>query len=60
MNQPEQVITAGEKRNSIWDNDLPPGDSPPMSKGPLVATIALYAAWMVFLISMMIVRLVTT
>lgn len=42
---------------SIWDNDLPPGDSPPMPRWPMTASIVAYALWMVFLVSMMIVRL---
>ena len=42
---------------SIWDNDLPPGDSPPLPRWPLTASIVAYGVWMVFLVSMMIVRL---
>lgn len=45
---------------SIWDNDLPPGESPPLPKWPLTLSIAAYSCWMVFLISMLIVRLTTT
>lgn len=46
-----------EAPKSIWDNDLPAGDSPPMSRGPLVAAIIAYICWMVFLLSMMVMRL---
>ena len=42
---------------SIWDNDLPPGDSPPLPRWPLTAAIVAYVVWMVFLFSMMMVRL---
>ena len=45
---------------SIWDNDLPPGDSPPLPRWPLTAAIVAYACWMLFLVSMVIVRLKTT
>lgn len=41
---------------SIWDNDLPAGDSPPLPRWPLTAAIAAYAIWMVFLVSMMLMR----
>jgi len=47
-----------DKPRSIWDNDLPAGDSPPMPRWPLVASIAAYACWMLFLIAMMVLRLV--
>ncbi len=45
---------------SIWDNDLPPGDSPPLPRWPLTASIVAYSCWMAFLAAMMIVRLTTT
>ncbi len=45
---------------SIWDNNLPPGESPPLPKWPLTASIVAYSVWMVFLVAMMIVRLTTT
>jgi len=48
---------AGKPR-SIWDNDLPPGDAPPLPRWPLTVSIAVYVVWMVFLVSMMILRLV--
>ena len=50
--------TAGRK--SIWDNDLPAGDSPPLPRWPLTVSIIAYGLWMVFLISMMILRIRTT
>jgi len=48
------------KPGSIWDNDLPAGDAPPMPAWPLKFWIALYAVWMVFLISMFVLRLKTS
>jgi len=42
---------------SIWDNDLPPGDAPPLPRWPLTASIVVYVLWMIFLISMMVLRL---
>jgi hypothetical protein len=42
---------------TIWDNDLPAGDSPPMSKGPLIAAAAAYGCWLLFLLSMVIFRI---
>lgn len=42
---------------STWDNDLPAGDSPPLPRWPLVFWIVVYVLWMLFLISMLIVRL---
>ena len=49
--------TLGSK--SIWDNDLPAGDSPPLPRWPLIFWIVVYVAWMLFMISMLIVRLKT-
>jgi len=48
------------KPRSIWDNDLPAGDSPPLPRWPLTAAIIAYSVWMVFLIAMMILRIRTT
>ncbi len=48
-----------DKPKSIWDNDLPAGDSPPLPRWPLVLWIALYVVWMLFLISMVVVRFKT-
>ncbi len=45
------------KPKSIWDNDLPAGDSPPLPRWPLTAAAVAYGLWMVFLISMMILRM---
>ncbi len=42
---------------SIWDNDLPAGDSPPLPRWPLTASAVAYGVWMIFLISMMVMRL---
>ena len=49
-----------EKPKSIWDTDLPAGDSPPLPRWPLTAAIVVYALWMAFLISMAVLRLKTT
>ncbi|UCD29113.1 MAG: hypothetical protein JSV03_01110 [Planctomycetota bacterium] len=46
-----------EKPKSIWDNDLPAGDSPPLPRWPLTASIIAYSVWIVFLFAMMLVRL---
>jgi len=45
------------KPKSIWDNDLPAGDSPPLPRWPLTASIVAYGLWVVFLISMAVVRI---
>lgn len=45
------------KGKSIWDNDLPPGDAPPMPRWPLTVSIVAYSVWMVFLLSMMVLRI---
>lgn len=42
---------------SIWDNDLPAGDSPPLPRWPLTAAIITYSLWMVFLVAMAVVRI---
>jgi hypothetical protein len=52
--------SADDKPKSIWDNDLPAGDSPPLPKWPLTASIAVYACWIVFLVSMAVLRLSTS
>ena len=49
--------TSSDKPKSIWDNDLPAGDSPPLPRWPLTTAIAAYAIWMVFLVSMMVMRI---
>jgi len=54
------MMTDAAKPKSIWDNDLPAGDSPPLPKWPLVAAIVAYGAWMIFLLAMMILRLIET
>ena len=56
----EAPAQEADKPKSIWDNDLPPGDSPPLPRWPLTASIVAYACWAVFLVAMMIVRLTTT
>ena len=57
-NQTPPPASAAPK--SIWDNDLPAGDSPPLPGWPLKAAIVAYGLWMVFLIAMMILRIRTT
>ncbi len=59
MSHPDSANNGLNERKSIWDNDLPPGDSPPLPRGPLTAAIIAYSCWMVFLVGMMIVRLTT-
>ncbi len=44
---------------SIWDNDLPAGDSPPLPSWPLKLWITVYVLWMIFLLSMLVVRFTT-
>lgn len=46
-----------DQTKSIWDNDLPAGDSPPMPKAPLVAAAVAYGCWLLFLLAMVIVRI---
>jgi len=48
-----------DKPKSIWDNDLPAGDSPPLPSWPLKFWITLYVLWMIFLLSMLVVRFTT-
>ena len=45
-----------DKPKTIWDNDLPAGNSPPMPKGPLIAAAVAYGCWLVFLLVMTILR----
>lgn len=56
QNKSSSVASSAQGR-SIWDNDLPAGDSPPLPRWPLTAAIVAYVIWILFLISMMIVRL---
>lgn len=46
-----------ERPRTIWDNDLPVGDSPPLPRWPLIVSIVVCCAWAVFLVSMMVLRL---
>ncbi len=48
-----------DKPKSIWDNDLPAGDSPPLPRWPLTFWIVVYVLWMCFLVSMVVVRFKT-
>lgn len=56
MTDTENISPEAEAK-SIWDNDLPAGDSPPLPRWPLTAAIVACCAWMVFLITMMILRI---
>jgi hypothetical protein len=42
---------------SIWDNDLPAGNGPPMPRARLVAAAVAYGCWLLFLLVMVIVRM---
>ncbi len=55
MANDNSISSGGSK--SIWDNDLPAGDSPPLARWPLTAAIIAYAAWMIFLVAMLVLRL---
>jgi hypothetical protein len=57
---PDQDANSQPAKKSKWDNDLPPGDSPPLPRWPLIAAAVSYAVWMVFLISMAIMRITGT
>ncbi len=44
-----------------WDNpNTLAGDAPPMSRGPLIASIIVYSGWFVFLVIMAYLRVTTT
>ncbi len=45
-----------KEQKTIWDNDLPAGNSPPRSKAALVAAALAYGGWLVFLLIMTILR----
>lgn len=60
MSSSDQKAAEQPRPKGIWDNDLPVGDSPPLPRWPLTASIVAYALWMVFLVAMMVVRLTTT
>jgi hypothetical protein len=47
---------AVQEPKSIWDNNLPAGNSPPLPKAPLVAASIAYGCWLLFLLSMVILR----
>ena len=53
---PTDKPAGANKPKSIWDNDLPAGDSPPLPRWPLTTAIVLFSLWMVFLVSMAILR----
>ena len=42
---------------SIWDNDLPAGDSPPLPRWPMITSIVACVLWSIFLVAMLIQRL---
>jgi hypothetical protein len=49
--------TQSNEPKTIWDNDLPAGNSPPIPKAPLIAAAVAYAGWLVFLVVMTVLRL---
>ena len=49
-----------DKPKTIWDNDLPAGDSPPLPRWPLTAAIVAFGVWIVFMIAMMIMSITYT
>ena len=53
---PTDKTAGSDKPKSIWNNDLPAGDSPPLPRWPLTAAILAFSIWMVFLISMAVLR----
>lgn len=59
MSTNDTATQTPESRNpkSIWDNDLPAGDAPPLPRWPLTVSVVVYGLWMVFLVAMMILRL---
>lgn len=59
-NENKNEASEADKPKSIWDNDLPAGDSPPLPRWPLRAAIVAYSLWMVFLVGMMILRIYGT
>jgi hypothetical protein len=53
-----QQKTSGQSEPaSIWDNDLPAGNSPPRPRAPLIAAAVAYGGWLVFLLVMVILRM---
>ena len=42
------------------DPSVPAGDAPSMPRGPMIASIVVYCGWLIFLISMVVLRLKTT
>ncbi|NLE59557.1 MAG: hypothetical protein GX616_14445 [Planctomycetes bacterium] len=49
--------TQQREPKSIWDNDLPAGDSPPRPPVVLIVSAAAYGCWLIFLLVMTILRM---
>ncbi|GJM24971.1 MAG: hypothetical protein DHS20C16_13860 [Phycisphaerae bacterium] len=68
MNQEQVSPEATESKEQeqpapriVWDNpDTLAGDAPAMSRGPLIASIVVYAGWFIFLVIMAYMRVSTT
>ena len=41
---------------TIWDNDLPTGDSPPLPRWPLTVSIVAVCVWTLFMVAMVVSR----
>lgn len=54
------VSAMTDKPQAMGSDDLPAGDSPPLPRWPLTASIVLYVLWFLFLVSMMVLRLAET
>lgn len=61
-NMPDKTASAkpSQEPRSIWNNDLPAGDSPPRSRATLIAAAVAYGCWLVFLAIMTILRITYT
>lgn len=49
--------TQQREPKSIWDNDLPAGDSPPRPPVVLIVSAVAYGCWLIFLLVMTILRI---
>jgi hypothetical protein len=63
MKEPQPPAAVGRHnvtKNRPDDAEVPAGDSPPRSVWPLVVGVAVWLAWIGFLLAMMVVRTKTT
>ncbi len=51
---------AGDVRASAKVADLPAGDMPPLPRWPLVVAAGVWAAWLIFLVAMAVMRVRAT